>query len=107
MWRVGCGAMARGRLADASLVGVQGLVEAGPIAGPRTSFQGTGHAVAPEHHVAHARQLASRDDRSVRQQHLRAGGDIATRLDDAVVTEGDTNTGVGAEQASLAERDDD
>src|SRR4051812_18862332 len=86
---------------------MEGGVEATPRAGARAGLDRAGLAVAPEHHVAHAGQVARLDDLAVRHPDLGAGGHVAAGLDDAVVTERDADAGVGAEQAPLAERDHD
>ena len=61
-------------------------------------------AVADEHHVVLARQLACLDD-AVGRQHGGAGGDVQPGLDHAVVAEADADAGVRAEQAPFADRD--
>src|SRR4051812_33826314 len=85
------------------VVRVEGAVEAAPGAGARAGLDRTVDAVAPEHHVAHTGEVASPYDVAVRQCHLGPRGDVAPRLDDAVVAERDADAGVGPEQAALAE----
>src|SRR3954464_13652715 len=99
--------MARFSRPRGSVVGVEGGVEATPGAGAWSRLDRAGLAVAPEHHVAHAGQVACLDDLAVRQPDLRPGRHVAPGLDDTVVAEGDADAGVGAEQTALAERDHD
>src|SRR3954452_13047322 len=80
-------------------VGVQG--DAFAVAPNR--FDRPGHAVLPEQPTGLSGELASLDDSAVGRRDLGAGGDVATGGHHAVVTEGDADTGVGAEQASLAD----
>ncbi|MEO5874834.1 MAG: dipeptidase, partial [Streptosporangiaceae bacterium] len=89
-----------------SLVDVQGLVEAAPGAGAGDDLHRTGLGVAAEEQVALTGQFDGLGDLAVGEGDPGAGGDIEAGLDDAVVAEGDADTGVRAEQAALAERDD-
>ena len=54
----------------------------------------------------YARQLATGDDLAVGKRDLRAGGQVEAGLDGAVVAQGDSEAGVGAQQATLPDRDD-
>src|SRR4051794_29590938 len=86
-----------------SAVRVEGGVEAAPGSGAGAGLDRAVDAVAPEHHVAHTREVASTYDVAVRQRHLGPRGDVTPRLDDAVVAERDTDAGVRSEQAALAQ----
>src|SRR5688572_12071155 len=91
---------------SARSVRVQCLVELDAAAGAGYRLQRAGHRVAAQQQTVHSRQFAGLDDAAVRQGQLRAGGDVAAGLDDAVVAERDTDPGVRADQAALADPDD-
>src|SRR5690606_19709084 len=90
-----------------SLLRMEGVVERDARPRPGECLDGDGHGVAPQEQVGQARQLAGGDDRGRGggvsggrlDRHLGAGGDVQAGLDDAVVTEGDPDPAVGAEQA--------
>src|SRR3954467_8435876 len=88
-------------------VRVQSLVELDLPAGPGTGLDGPRLGVAPEEQAGRSGQLGGLDEPVRGQQpHLGAGGDVAPRLDDAVVPEADADTGVRADEAPPPDRDD-
>lgn len=74
-----------------------------PSAGPGQRFQMSGQAVAAKGKPRHARQLDSLDHAPVGQGHRQAGRDVATGFDDAIVAQGNTRAGIGADEAALAD----
>src|SRR4028119_687978 len=89
-----------------SVVDVQRRVQVAPRALPWQSLDGSGDAVAPEEHVVAAGKISGLLNRSVGHGDLRAGCDVAPRLHNAPVSQGDPDPGVCAQQATLPDRDD-
>src|SRR5215218_2874776 len=87
-------------------VAVQRGVQLDPAGLPRHRLDRAGHRVAAEQDVVGAGQLHRLHDGAVGEGDLGAGRHVAAGLDDAVVTEGDADAGVGAQQAALADGDD-
>src|SRR5699024_1920876 len=88
-----------------SVVGVQRLVERDALTGPVAGLDATGDRVAQEEESAAPGELSRLDDVAGGQAHLRAGGDVEARLDDAVVTKRDADAGLRADEAALADGD--
>ena len=87
-------------------VRVQLGVQLNSTALPTTHLDGTGHRVANEQQAVLTRQGPCLDHLAARQGDLGARRDVEAGLDNAVVAQGDPDAGVGAEQATLADRDD-
>src|SRR5690606_21097627 len=93
--------------------GVQRLVEGDAVADALRGFDGARQRVAPEEDARAAGQLSGLDRglRAIRgrsgigEHDLRPRRDIQPGLDDAVVSEGDADTGIRAQQRSSADRD--
>src|SRR5579883_202937 len=62
-----------------------------------------GAGIAPEQEAALARQLARLHGAAVLELDQRPGSDIAAGLDHAIVAQRNTQTGIGADQAALAD----
>ena len=81
------------------------VFEPGPAARAREHLDGARLGVAAEQQPARAAQRPGLDDLAVGRGDLGPGGDVEAGLDRAVVAERDAQSGVGAEQAALADRD--
>src|SRR5450755_2760954 len=103
---IGAAELRRISAAPRSVVGVQGGVQSAPggLLGQR--LDGAGLGVAAEQEPGLAGQLQGLGDLAVGQRHPGARGQVEARLHGAVVAEADPDTGVGAQQASLAHADD-
>ena len=91
-------------LRAASVVGMQASFRAPQLPRPRHDLHRTGDAVSPEEQVVAAGELPGLDAEPSCKVIFVPGGDVAAGLDDAVVTQGDPDAGVRADQAALADR---
>src|SRR5690606_4060216 len=91
--------------APASSVPVQRFVETAPGAFPGQGLHRSGGRVATEQHPGDPRDLPRLRRLPVRQRDHGAGRHVETGFHHAVVSQGDPDTRVGAEQTALADAD--